>query len=390
MDDIPNKTVNRLGIVVDVNIHKKEKKIYLEIIVPVSETAISFNGVHYYRSGSTNQELRGNALNNFILNKMKSFWEDMSEENKSITDLDTNSIQKFIRKAIAAGRIPKSSQQQSVDSLFRQLNLIKSNGTLTKAAVLLFEKKGFSILSPSCFRIGRFGKTSSDLLTQDLIDVNLFEMPDKVMEILEGKYLSRPISYVGLERIEPLEYPEPALREAILNAIIHKDYSDTNIFMRIYEDRLHLWNPGKLHEELTIEKLKGDHSSKPRNRNIANIFYLAGYIESWGRGTNKIYQNIAEAGLPEPTIIEELGGISVTFHKDLYTDEYLRKLGLNERQVKAILYAKKYGQITNLEYQKINGIGKSVSATDIQALTNKKILERIGTAKNTRYILAKT
>ena len=113
-----------------------------------------------------------------------------------------------------------------------------------------------------------------------MVETNIFEMADKVIEILKTKYLVRPISYKGLERMEPLEYPETALREAILNAIIHKDYSSTYTFLRVYDDRLHLWNPGTLPEELTIDKLKQEHSSYPRNRNIANAFFKAGYIES--------------------------------------------------------------------------------------------------------------
>lgn len=129
------------------------------------------------------------------------------------------------------------------------------------------------------FKIGRFGKEVHDLQSQDVIETNLFNMPDKVMEKLKDKYLIRPISYKGLERIESLEYPEQALREAVLNAIIHKDYSSTWIFLRVMDDRLEIWNPGTLPDELTIDKLKGKHSSYPRNRNIADIFFRAGYIE---------------------------------------------------------------------------------------------------------------
>lgn len=93
-------------------------------------------------------------------------------------------------------------------------------------------------------------------------------MADKVMNKLNDRYLIRPISYKGLERLEPLEYPEPALREAVLNAIIHKDYLSTWIFLCVYDDRLELWNLGTLPEELTIEKLKRTHSSTTLKRYI--------------------------------------------------------------------------------------------------------------------------
>jgi len=108
---------------------------------------------------------------------------------------------------------------------------------------------------------------------QDIVDCNLISMPDEVLRKLSDRYLIRPIYYKGLERQEPLEYPEPALREAILNAIIHKDYSSTWVFLRVYDDKMELWNPGRLLEELTIEKLKSRHSSYPRNPHIAEVFF---------------------------------------------------------------------------------------------------------------------
>ena len=186
--------------------------------------------------------------------------------------------------------------------------------------------------------------------------------------------------------MEPLEYPEPALREAILNAIIHKDYSSTNIFLRVYDDRLRLWNPGVLPEELSVEELKKEHSSYPRNRNIANVFFKAGYIESWGRGTNKIIETCIEAGLPEPLIEEEQGGVSITFFRDVYTEELLRKQNLEERQVKAILYIKEHGYINNAKYQELADISKRTASRDLQELIEKGFIEKSGTTgKGTTY-----
>jgi ATP-dependent DNA helicase RecG len=252
---------------------------------------------------------------------------------------------------------------------------------------LLFGKRPYSISATTSFKIGRFGKEFHDLRFQDIIETNLFTMATKVIEKLNDRYLIRPISYKGLERLEPLEYPEPALREAVLNAIIHKDYSSTWSFLRVYDDRLEIWNPGTLPEELTIEKLKGAHSSYPRNANIAGVFFKAGYIESWGRGINNIITACTEAGLPEPVIEEDQGGIRVTFKKDIYTEEYLRTQNINERQIKAILYVKEHGSITNTVYQSINNLGKSVSATELTDLVNKRFLERIGpTGRGSKYI----
>lgn len=379
MDDIPNKVVNHLGIVADVNLHEKGGNHYLEIDVPASEVISSFGGKYYYRSGSTKQELKGAALQRLLLKKIGKHWENLPVMDATMNDLNKNTIRAFVRKAIERDRIPASAAKEPPKSLLKRLGLTTPAGRLTRAAVLLFGKSPRQVSLTATFRIGRFGKASHDLLFQDVVETNLFEMPDKVMEILKGKYLIRPISYQGLERMEPLEYPEPALREAILNAIIHKEYSaGTWIYLRVRDDRLTIWNPGPLPEELTIEQLKTDHSSHPRNEHIASVFFLAGYIENWGRGTNKIIEATLEAGLPEPLIEEDQDGIKVTFLKDIYTEEYLRTLDLNERQVKAILYTKKAGKIANKEYQKLFGISRITATRDLSNLVEKNLLSGSG------------
>ncbi|GGB07395.1 ATP-binding protein [Puia dinghuensis] len=387
MDDIPNKAVNHLGLVVDVNLHQSEGKHYIEIIVPVSSVPIAYHGVYHYRSGSTKQELKGVALQNLLLNKIGKKWEDMPVEGAFHKDLNETSIQTFIGKAIEKDRIPSSAANLDPELLLKNLNLVTEQGQLTNAAVLLFGKNLAKVTVTASLKIGRFGRSSNDLLFQDIIETNIFDMPDKVMDTLKAKYLIRPISYKGLERMEPLEYPEPALREAILNAIIHKDYSSTYIFLRVYDDRLHIWNPGNLPEELSIEELKKNHSSYPRNRNIANVFFKAGYIESWGRGTNKIIEACNEAGRPEPIIEEEQGGFSITFLKDIYTEEFLRKQNLQVRQINALLYIKKYGSINNAQYQELAKVSKRTATRDLQELTERGLIQKSGTTgKGTSYI----
>ena len=117
---------------------------------------------------------------------------------------------------------------------------------------------------------------------------NIFEMVDKVIQLLKDRYLLSPITYKGIQRIEKLEYPEAALREAVLNAIVHKDYTDTTIQLSVYDDKLILWNPGKLPVDIPLERLTQKHPSRPRNKHIAEAFFRAGYIESWERGIEKI------------------------------------------------------------------------------------------------------
>jgi ATP-dependent DNA helicase RecG len=109
--------------------------------------------------------------------------------------------------------------------LLANLKLTTEKGKLKNAAILLFGKDPLRFFSSVTFKIGRFGESNHDLRFQDVIEGNIFEMPDKVMETLRAKYLISPIRYEGLQRIEDLEYPEEALREAILNAVHPVRYS---------------------------------------------------------------------------------------------------------------------------------------------------------------------
>ena len=388
MDDIPNKIVNHLGVLADVNLHISDGKHYIEIDVAVNTIPVSYHGIYHYRSGSTKQELKGNALNQFMLKKMGISWEQRPIPEASIRDIDEDTAKSFVKKALAKQRISENAASTDAMTILRNLKLINEQGELLLAALLLFGKEPDNYALSAYYKIGRFGKSHADLKFQDIVKGNILDMADKVMNILDAKYLIRPISYRGLQRIEGLEYPEQALREAILNSIIHKDYSRTNIFLSIYDDRLTIWNPGELPDTLTVAKLKERHGSEPRNRLIANVFFMAGYIESWGRGIEIMLEGCKEYNIPEPVIVEEQGGLSVTFLKDIYTAEYLQTLNLNERQIKGILHAKEKGSIKNAEYQEINNLGKTVAAEELQDLTNKGILQKVGTTgRSTKYIL---
>jgi len=388
MDEIPNKAVNHLGLVVDVNLHKKGNKHYIGIDVPANTVPISYHGIYHYRSGSTKQELKGAALHKFLLQKIGVSWEQQIVPNATLDDIDEDTVKRFLQKAIGNKRISEHAASSDILTLLKSLDLINDKEEFLLAALLLFGKRPKKYAPAAYFKIGRFGRSPGDLLFQDIVEGNILDMADAVIEILNRKYLIRPISYEGLLRKEPLEYPEKALREGILNSIIHKDYNGTTIFLSIYDSQLVIWNPGKLPDSLTVDQLKSKHRSVPRNRLIADVFFMAGYIEAWGRGIDIMIEGCREYSIPEPIIAEEQDGISVTFLKDIYTEEYLRAQDLNERQVKAVLYVKQHHSITNTEYQKLNNLGKSVSTTELQDLIDKKLVEKIGTTgRGTKYVL---
>lgn len=173
--------------------------------------------------------------------------------------------------------------------------------------------------------------------------------------------------------------PEAARNDfPTLNAIIHKDYSSTYIFLRVYPDKLTLFNPGRLPEGYDIERLKREHTSKPRNRHIAEVFFKAGLIEAWGRGISPIIDYCVAAGLPEPIIQEQEDGVHVTFLKDIYTDKYLSTLGLNERQRQCIAALKISRKITNKVYQQLFKVSRETASRDLAFLAGLGIIGSSG------------
>jgi len=148
-------------------------------------------------------------------------------------------------------------------------------------------------------------------------------------------------------------------------------------------------NPGTLPSPLRPEDLKRTHPSCPRNRKIAEMFFYAGWIEQWGAGIQKILDECRRAGLPEPEWREDQGAIWLTFRKDIWTEDYLRSLGLNERQIKAVMWVKERGSITNREYRELNGVSNKTAYLELGDLVRHGVLMSKGTGKVLRYVLSK-
>lgn len=315
MEDIPNKIVTHLGIVADVNLLQDNGKDYIEIIVLPNSVPINYRGHYHYRSGSTKQELSGISLQEFILRKMGRQWDDVEHSSATIECIDPKAIDYFVKKGVKAKRLSADSIGDNPLEVLTNLHLISDDGLLKNAAILLFAKEPQKYFTGIQFKIGRFGKDEADLMFQDTIEGNILQMADKVIEVLKSKYLKSPIHYEGLQRIEPLEIPEDALREMLYNSIIHKDYAGAPIQMKVYDDTIELWNEGTLPSGYTIDTLWQKHNSRPRNLNIANVFNKAGFIEAWGRGFKKIREGFESENMEMPSCEILCGGLQVTIKR---------------------------------------------------------------------------
>lgn len=385
LEDIPNKVRDVLGILVDVNLYETDEGNYIEIVVEPYPYAVNYKGHYFYRSGSTRQELKGAALDKFLLQKKGKQWDGVPIPNVSVADLKHETFDFFKKKGVRSLRLSEDSAKDTPVQLLQNLRLMEGE-FLKRAALLLFHPDPEKYVTGAYIKIGFF-ESDADLIYQDEVHGNLFEQIETTIDLLFTKYIKALISYEGISRVETYEYPKDAVREALLNAVAHKDYSSgATIQISVYDDKLMIWNAGQLPKDWTVETLLRKHASNPYNPEIANALFRSGYIESWGRGISKMTNLCMEAGLPKPEFEYDATGLWVTFRKDLLNAEYLVEIGLNERQVKAMMYVKENGRVTNREYQALNKVSNRTATYDLTELVDKyNLLEKSGAGAGTYY-----
>ena len=396
MEEIPNKIRDGMGIIVAVNQLEKKGLPYIEIDVPAYPIGISYKGVYHYRSGSTKQILNGPALEAFLMRKRGVTWDNLPLPAFKISDVDDGVVKRFKALAANKGRIESSLLEEPKEVLLEKLHL--TNGDyLTNAAMLLFAK------DPEKYQLGAFIKlgyfeNNADLLYQDEIHGSILEQVDKTLEVIYLRYMRAKIRYEGVQRIERYFVPEEALREALLNAICHKQYqSGIPIQISVYEDRLYVANVGSLPENWTIENLMEKHASVPYNPNIASVFYLASFIESWGRGVEKICDALKADNLPMPEYTVHPGDIMIKFTgpedrivrvTDKVTNGVTDNVTDRERQLlKFIIEDPGY---TMLQLAEKMTVSRKTVAGYLKSLKEKGIIKRVGTTRSGHWEINET
>lgn len=385
LEILPNKILDILGIMPIVNLFSEDGKEYIEIIIEPYPFPVNYKGQYYFRSGSTKQELKGNNLNKFLLGKIGKRWDGVEIPNVTSADLKTESLQRFRNRALKSKRVDEDVLNDSADVLLEDLQLVE-NGFLKRAAILLFHPNPEKFVAGAYIKIGFF-KTDDDLIFQDEVHGSLMEQIDKTEDLLKTKYTAYTIEYEGMARVEKPPFPEKAIREALLNAIAHKDYSDpTPIQISVYSDHIVFWNPGQLPENWTVETLKTKHASKPFNPSIANTLFRCGDIEAWGRGTLKmINEAVLNKSLP-PEFSASTTEFTITFYTDVKT-AFIAK-GINPDLAPIVEYVIENGKITNSDVQRILIVGKRAASRILTELQSS-FLVQIGVVGKGTYHIAK-
>ncbi|MCQ2259284.1 MAG: putative DNA binding domain-containing protein [Bacteroidaceae bacterium] len=274
-----------------------------------------FDGKPYYKLESTTMQMPQQMYVEMLRQRdaHKFHWDAQVCDSHAIADLDDTLIRRVVRNGINNGRIHASAAEDTTEQLLDRLELLKG-GKLINAAAALFAHKFNEYpqieLAMACFR----GTTKNIFVDSKFAKGNLFNMLDAGITFLMNN-LKIGGKVVGLVREEKLELPVEAMREALINALCHRQIERTlaNVTLAIYDDRVEISNPGCLPPEIPLEKIKEPHRSYPRNKSIAQVLYLTAYLERWGTGVERIVQICKEYGVPEPEWTATAHDVTVTF-----------------------------------------------------------------------------
>jgi ATP-dependent DNA helicase RecG len=383
MEDLPNKIRNATGVIPAIDVLEADGKQYISVTVKPYTFPISCHGKYYIRSGSTTQELSGNSLDEFMLRVQGKTWDGVPVPHVKFADFESDAFKVFRRKARSSARLTTEDLDITDEILLDNL-MLTENDYLKRAAVLLFHQNPEKWMPGAYVKIGYF-ENAADLLHQDEIHGPLIAMADKVVDVVYLKYFKGIISYEGIQRIENYPIPKQAFREAVLNAIVHRDYSTGNpIHIHIYPDKVLIYNNGKLPENWTVDDLFAPHTSKPYNPLIAGVFFRSGQIEAWGRGVEKITNACKEWDKPEPFYRIRTNEVIIGFNTDVATGE---KFGENRTQdlIMEMMIA-----VPTISAQAIAdelGITSRAVEKNIRAMKKLGYIERVGAAKGGHWVV---
>lgn len=328
-------------------------------------------------------------------------WEKHSARNYGIDDLDHDEIRNMVKDGIDQNRISVEVFNYDIDRILNKLELIE-DGMLNNAAVVLFAKDIPHEFSQCTIKLARFrGKDKlDDFIDNQRVSGNAFQII-KAADAFTARHLPIASHFEPgqLKRIDQPAVPALALREALINAICHRDYTvySSTISLAIYDDRLELWNVGQLPPHLKIEDLRTSHDSYPRNEKIAMTFYKRGWIESWGTGTTRMINYCKNNGTPEPVFVEYSGGFSVVFsfkepmHTAITKEAFISydELTSRQKEIINILSSSEEMSLKEVMQRLHNPPAERTVREDITILKKLKFIDSRGLSRATKWFVVK-
>lgn len=345
------------------------------------------------RSGDQNRTLSGDEIRQLANSKTVGDFEEERVPGAIFDDLDQAVIQDYLQKREQRG----GPNPGVLSDLLFEIGAIDRNKNPTVAGILLFAHRPQAFLPQSGIVFVKFPGTepaqSGDGAVygrRDELTGPLARMVERAWNIVwEEMRVGAAVN--ALEREELTEYPRFAVREALINAVAHRDYRirGRRIEIRMYDNRMEITSPGSLPGYMTLDNLVEEHFS--RNPRIVNGLYHWGYIEELGLGIDRMIEDMVQAGHPPPRFRAASHTFSVTLEKSRKGPAAMTSTptrNMNERQARALAYVREYGSITNREYQRLcPDVTAETLRLDLKDLVDRDMLLKIGSKKGTHYIL---
>jgi predicted HTH transcriptional regulator len=331
------------------------------------------------------------SLENRGMLRTKPF-DDSECDGASMRDISGGHVTAYVERAEATGRL-KLRGSRAPKSVLQNFNLMRDSKP-TNAAILLFGErpsKFFSTAQVHCFHYLGTQKRKP-IVSQQPYEGRLFEVIDEAVEFVLGK-LDRSVGTRERSTRAPVDFeiPRAAITEAIVNAVVHRNYRKNGfVQVIVFADRVEVWNPGELPPGLTPELLREPHGPIPQNPLIAEPLFRVKYVEKAGTGTTDMIEDCRKAGLPEPDFEQRGPHFVVTIWRNWLTDEEMTRLALTDRQRMAVEQVKIAGRITNQVLRRLMGVVARTASRDLENLVQKGVLQKVGTTgRGAHYILAK-
>ncbi|HII39384.1 TPA: DeoR family transcriptional regulator [Candidatus Micrarchaeota archaeon] len=337
-------------------------------VIEGDEKPYFYKGKAFVRVGRANVAMDARAIE-------KEFKARLSYENRAEDALTRLAVKDYSPEAVDSfyKNARENVARGSAKTLFANLSFEK-NGFFNNAGALCFSKNPQSVLPQFAFRCAIL--RGNELVSISLFEGNVFQIIENTFQYVKNNFGSS-FKILGTTRQTTYDYPLDAVREAVINSLIHRDllFPSSN-YLAIYDDRLEIRNPGQLAPQLSLEQLKREHASVQRNKKLAHALYLANYIEHWGAGTLKMVSRCREAGMVDPEFMEENGFFTVRFWK--------KKPFSNPRLQKAAEYLKQK-QLTSNEYSKKFKVTSRTARADLNLLLQQGFAVRQKAGKRTIY-----
>ena len=364
----------------------EDSQVILIEVIEGTKKPYSLKNRSYIRRGSATIVADDYDMSNLIRSRRYDdySWERSPALEVTLDDLDLDEIKRTIEKSNNIGRSSKFSIDKPIEFL-ANFQLFRNN-QFTNAALVLFAKEPTYFLPQCRVRIIEFGdgKTSDRFENTIIIESNLFKAVEEIQTYFKKNLpIISEFSDADWRRQDRLKYPLKALDEAIINAIMHRDYSDVTgeVFIGVYPDKIEIINSGELPGSLKEIDLKKSHRSIPPNPGITHIVYLCGLIEKVGRGTVLINEQFEELGLKLPHWISKNGATKLILHGEP------KEINLNERMIAFLKDLKTGDQFVREEFEKFFGgsISEKTARNDISKLYEGKWVNKVGDGPSTKY-----